>query len=59
MSYIQKEKDRYFKEKEEIENQESQCLDYSLHLYGRDGYNRIRNIMMLTAGRDTQMHNQV
>lgn len=40
-------------------NQESQRLDYSLHLYGRDGYNTIRNITMLTAGRDTQMQNQV
>ena len=55
----EKEKERYFTEKEKIENKKSQRLDYSLHLYGRDCYNRIRNITMLTAGRDTQMHNQV
>ena len=46
----EKEKEWYFIENEELENQESQPSDYSFHLYGRGGNNKIRNILMVTVG---------
>lgn len=46
----EKEKEWYFIENEKLENQESQPWDYSFHLYGRGGNNKIRNILMVTVG---------
>ena len=46
----EKEKEWYFIENEELENQESQPSDYSFLLYGRGGNNKIRNILMVTVG---------
>ena len=46
----EKEKEWYFIENEKLENQESQPSDYSFHLYGRGGNNKIRNILMVTVG---------